>query len=86
MNRTVKPNPRKKSQGRPLAFLIAWLRQNRRFDCVDRARHVTMKSEITLEDRLAARMWANVTPSIAEALHKERPPHADEDDEPLVQQ
>lgn len=86
-NRTVKPTiGARQWQGRPIGFLIAWLRLARLHACRSKADHVAMQRDISFEDRLVARHWAVSTPSMAEALMKERPQRDDEDIEPEVMQ
>lgn len=82
MNRTVRPNPRKPGQGRPLGLLIAWLRLGA--DLPDRMSHKDATSGITLHDRSVARDWVLANPSMVGPLSKERPREDSEGPEPEV--
>jgi hypothetical protein len=82
LNRTVRfgKNP---NQGRPIGFLIAWLRRARVHE--DRASHFEDRignGIIRIADRLTARAWAVNQPDLAFFLSLERGLRPGEGDEP----
>ena len=69
-------------QGRPLGFLIAWLRRAADIGYASRDEHYVARFDVTRAERESARAWAATRPEFAFFLAQERPPHPGEGDEP----
>jgi hypothetical protein len=83
LSRTVRPNSKLLQQGRPVGFLVAWLR--RAYEYPDREAHFAARQGalISRAERLEARAWAERTPHMAWPLAVERPQRPGEEAEPL---
>ena len=68
-------------QGRPLGFLVAWLRSAIHYAC--RGDHYDMRKYITLQERQDARQWVESSAIMAIPRSKERHPRAGEGLEPV---
>lgn len=84
VNRTVKAHATKPWQGRPLGFLVAWLRKARLDTCDDRASHKDHLSLLSLQERQVARTWLINSANFNALLDFERPRFPGEAEEPEV--
>ena len=86
--------PLRAGKGRPLGFLVAWLRYGERFEATDagRAAHMDAKfgkgAAACLNDgtgvaRMQARAYVDSVPSLKPCRDRERPPRPGEPREPL---
>ncbi len=94
VNRTVAEG-RKQAQGRPLGFLVAWLRCACRFEHGPAGRDHHFLARLgstkgmeflaigTSAERQAARAWVKHAPEMRPLVERERPPHEGEPEEPL---
>lgn len=71
--------PESSPQGRPMGLLLCWLMQSCNGDASHHRRAV---ASLSLEDRMAARIWGMSLGTLDMCFAKERPPRRDEDEEP----
>lgn len=85
----MKPNDQRPAQGRPLGFLMAWLRAGP--ECLhDGSHQVLARREsvhdprISYEQRVDARVWLEAQPNCQWLFELERPMRPEEGAEPPV--
>lgn len=69
-------------RGRPLGFLVAWLRQQS--EAVDSYGHIHLHAPLSLEERRDARAWLHGVPGAEQLFQRERPRRDEEEDEPII--
>ncbi len=82
LDRTTRPSLTRPAQGRPLGFLVAWLRRAPFHETREAHFDDRLGGVIDLAERQAARAWAEATPGMAEPLSKERDRRPGEGPEP----
>lgn len=82
MERTLKraTGSGKRSAGRPLGPLIAWLRRGP--ECDSRSAHKAVQAELSFEERRTARRYGAALPELQELFELDRSPRASEAPEP----